>query len=178
MGSGIAHLRDTGAVQIEALIIGAGVLVVGADDVAPAAVPERAGDIVLEPAVGPEQVPGEAAAVFVEDVAAVLAADHGPGGPAQRVDPGLDSDPIGVLDRGIVVDAQTRTVVEQDAFAAPERVVFDGGTCDVVGAVHRIGGAVLGLRRRAGGVFLQMINGAIVGIPGVGIVGLYGTGLP
>jgi hypothetical protein len=43
---------------------------------------------------------------------AALAADDGARGPAERVDPGLDGDPIGVLDRGIVIDAQTPAVVE------------------------------------------------------------------
>jgi hypothetical protein len=46
-GLGIAHLGDTGAVQIETLVVGAGVLVVGADDMAPAPVPEGAGDVIL-----------------------------------------------------------------------------------------------------------------------------------
>jgi hypothetical protein len=55
-GQGTAHLRDTRAVQIETLVVGARVLVVGANDVAPGPVPERAGDIVLQPVVGPEQV--------------------------------------------------------------------------------------------------------------------------
>jgi hypothetical protein len=80
--------------------------------VGPGAVPQGARDIVLQPVVGPEQVPGEAAAVVVEDVAAVLAADDSAGTPAQRIDPGLDGDPIGVLDRGIVIDAQAGAVVE------------------------------------------------------------------
>ena len=114
---------------------------------------------------------------IVEDVAAFLAADDGPGGPAQRVHPGLDGDPIGVLDRGIVVDAQARAVVEEDAFAAPEGVVLHGRPCDIVGAVHRIGGAVPGLRRRAGGVLLQVVDDAVVGVPGVGVIRLHGAGI-
>jgi hypothetical protein len=64
-GEGIAHLRDARAVEVEALVVRAGVLVVGADDVTPAAVPERAGDVVLQPVVGAVEVPGEAAAVVV-----------------------------------------------------------------------------------------------------------------
>jgi predicted transcriptional regulator len=44
-GLRVAHLRDTGAVQIETLVVGARVLVVGADDVAPGPVPECARDI-------------------------------------------------------------------------------------------------------------------------------------
>ena len=36
IGQRTAHLRDARAVQIEALVVGAGILVVGADDVAPA----------------------------------------------------------------------------------------------------------------------------------------------
>jgi hypothetical protein len=79
-GQRIAHLSDARAVEIKTLVAGAGVLVVGADDVPPAAVPERARDVVLQPVVGPEEVPGEAAAVVVEDVAAVLAADDGAAG--------------------------------------------------------------------------------------------------
>jgi Transposase DDE domain group 1 len=78
------------------------VFVIGADDIAPAAVPERTGDIVLQPVVGPVEVPGEAAAEVIEDVAALLAADDSAAGPAQRVDPGFDRDPIGVLDRRVV----------------------------------------------------------------------------
>jgi hypothetical protein len=66
-GQPIAQLRDAGAVDIEPLAIGAGVLVVGADDVAPGAIPERARDVVLQPVVGAEEVPREAAAVVVED---------------------------------------------------------------------------------------------------------------
>jgi hypothetical protein len=38
-GQRVAHLSDASAVQAEALVVGAGVLVIGADDVAPAAVP-------------------------------------------------------------------------------------------------------------------------------------------
>jgi hypothetical protein len=177
MGERIAHLRDPGAVEIEALVVGARVSIVGANDVAPAAVPERARDVVLQPVLRPEQVPGEAATKIVEDIAALLAADDGAGGPAERVHPGLDGDPIGVLDRRVVVDAQTRTVVEEDAFAAPERVILNRGSGDVIGAVHRIGGAVLGLGRRAGGIFLEVVDDAVVGVPGVGIVGLGGPGI-
>jgi hypothetical protein len=44
-----------GAVQIETLVVGARVLVVGADDVAPGAVPERAHDVVLQPVVRAEE---------------------------------------------------------------------------------------------------------------------------
>jgi hypothetical protein len=33
-GERIAHLRDAGAVEVEALVVGAGILVIGADDVA------------------------------------------------------------------------------------------------------------------------------------------------
>jgi hypothetical protein len=62
-GQRVAHLRDTGSVQIEALVVGARVLVIGADDVAPGAIPQGARDVVLQPVVGPEQVPGEAAGV-------------------------------------------------------------------------------------------------------------------
>jgi hypothetical protein len=51
-GQRIAHLRDARAVEIEALAVGAGILVVGADDVAPGPVPERSRDVVLQPAVG------------------------------------------------------------------------------------------------------------------------------
>ncbi|MGH6917173.1 MAG: hypothetical protein ACREJ0_05655 [Geminicoccaceae bacterium] len=40
-GQCIAHLRDTRAVEIEMLVARAGVLAVGADDVAPVAAPER-----------------------------------------------------------------------------------------------------------------------------------------
>jgi hypothetical protein len=65
------------AVQIETLVVGPGVLVVGADDVAPIAVPERARDVVLQPVFGSEQVPGEAAAEIIEDMAALLAAEDG-----------------------------------------------------------------------------------------------------
>jgi hypothetical protein len=43
--SGVADLRDAGAVEIEALVVRAGVLVIGADDVAPAAVPQSARDV-------------------------------------------------------------------------------------------------------------------------------------
>ena len=43
--------------------------------------------------------------------------------------------------------------------------------------MHRIGGAVLGLRRRAGGVLLQVVDDAVVGVPGVGIVGLCRAGI-
>jgi hypothetical protein len=43
-GLRIAHLRHARAVQIETLVVRAGVLVVGADDIAPAAVPERTRD--------------------------------------------------------------------------------------------------------------------------------------
>jgi hypothetical protein len=56
-------LRDTGVVEIEALVVGTDVLVVDADDVASAAVPEGARAGVLQPVVGPEEVPGEAAAI-------------------------------------------------------------------------------------------------------------------
>jgi hypothetical protein len=63
---------------------------------------------VLQPVVRPIEVPGEAAAVVVEDIAAILAADDGPAGPAQRVDPGFDGDAIGVLDRRVVGDEETR----------------------------------------------------------------------
>ena len=80
-GQRIAHLVDTGAVQIEALVVGARVLVVGADDIAPGTIPQGAGDVVLQPVVGPEQVPGESATEIVEDVAALLASDDGPGRP-------------------------------------------------------------------------------------------------
>ena len=52
----IAHLRDAGAVEIETQVVGAGILVIGADDVAPAAVPERAPDVMLQPVVGPVEV--------------------------------------------------------------------------------------------------------------------------
>jgi hypothetical protein len=38
-GQRIAHLRDPRAVEIEALVVRAGVLVVGADDVAPPPIP-------------------------------------------------------------------------------------------------------------------------------------------
>jgi hypothetical protein len=55
MGERIAHLRDPGAVEVEALVVRLGVLVVGADDVAPGSVPEGAGDVVLQPVVGPER---------------------------------------------------------------------------------------------------------------------------
>jgi hypothetical protein len=136
-------MRDTGAVEIETLVAGAGILVVGTDDIAPSPVPERARDVLLQPGIGPVEIPGEAPAVVVEDVAAVLAADDGPGRPAERVHPGLDRDPIGVLDRRVVGDEETRAVVEEDAFAAPERVVLHGRARDVIGAVHRIDGAVL-----------------------------------
>jgi hypothetical protein len=57
---GLARLRDARAVQIEELVAGACVLIVGADDVAPAAVPQRARDVVLQSAVGPVEIPGEA----------------------------------------------------------------------------------------------------------------------
>jgi hypothetical protein len=56
-GERIAHLRDAGAVEVEALVVGAGIFVIGADDVAPAAVPERAGGVVLQRVVRAEQVP-------------------------------------------------------------------------------------------------------------------------
>jgi hypothetical protein len=49
------------------LVVGPCILVVGADDIAPAPVPERARDVVLQPVVGSEEKPGEAAAVVVED---------------------------------------------------------------------------------------------------------------
>jgi hypothetical protein len=42
--------------------------------------------------------------------------------------------------------------------------------------VHRIGGAVLGLWRRAGGVFLQVVDDAVVRVPSVGIVRLRRAG--
>jgi hypothetical protein len=58
------------------------------------------GAATLQPAVEPEQVPGEAPAVVVEDVAALLAADDRPGGPAQGV--GLDGDPVSGLDRRVI----------------------------------------------------------------------------
>jgi hypothetical protein len=51
----------------KALVVRAGILVVGADDVAPGPVPEGARDVVLEPVVGPEEKPGEATVVVVED---------------------------------------------------------------------------------------------------------------
>jgi hypothetical protein len=54
------------------------------EDVAPGPVPERAYDVVLQPVVGPEEVPGEAAPKVVEDIAARLAADDGPARPAER----------------------------------------------------------------------------------------------
>jgi hypothetical protein len=76
----IAHLRDTGAVEIEPLVVGAGVLVGGADDAIPGPVPERARDVVLQAVVRPEEIPGEAPAVVIEDVAALLEADDGLGG--------------------------------------------------------------------------------------------------
>jgi hypothetical protein len=76
------------------------------------------------------------------------------------------------LDRWIVLDTQTRAVVEEDALAAPEGVGLDGRAGDVVGAVHRVGGAVAGLRRRAGGVFLQVVDDTVVSVPGLGVVGL------
>jgi hypothetical protein len=59
-GQRIAHLRDARAVEIEALVIRAGVLVIGADDVAPGAVRQGARDVVLQAVVGPVEVPGEA----------------------------------------------------------------------------------------------------------------------
>jgi hypothetical protein len=118
----LARLSNARAVEIEALGVRACVLVVGADDVAPAPVPEGPRDVVLQPSVGPVEISGEAAAVVVEDVAAVLAADHGPAGPAEGVHPGLDGDPIGVLDRGVVGDDQPRAVVEEDHLP-PQRVL-------------------------------------------------------
>ena len=51
------------------LVVWAGVLVIGADDMAPAPVPQGARDVVLQPVVGPEEVPGEAAGIVVEDIA-------------------------------------------------------------------------------------------------------------
>jgi hypothetical protein len=66
--------------------VGACVLVIGADDVAPA---EGSRDILWQAVVRAEEVPGEAAIEIIEDIAALLAADDGAGGPAQRVDPGL-----------------------------------------------------------------------------------------
>ena len=66
-GLDIAHLSHASAVEIEALVVRACILVVGADDVAPGPVPEGTRDVVLQPVVGPERVPGEAAAVVVED---------------------------------------------------------------------------------------------------------------
>jgi hypothetical protein len=54
-GHRAAHLRDARAVQVEALVVGAGVLVVGADDVAPGPVPERARDVVLQRLSGPNR---------------------------------------------------------------------------------------------------------------------------
>ena len=83
-GQRIAHLSHARAIEIETLVAGAGVLVIGADDVAPAPVPEGARDVVLQLVVGPEEVPGEAATKIVEDVAALPAADDGPAGPAER----------------------------------------------------------------------------------------------
>jgi hypothetical protein len=62
----VAHLRDADAVEIKALVVGARVLVVGADDVAPGPAPERARDVVLQPVVGSVEIPGEAGAVVVE----------------------------------------------------------------------------------------------------------------
>jgi hypothetical protein len=47
----------------------------------------------------------------------------------------------------------------------------------VAGAVHRIGGAVLGLRRGAGGILLQVVDDAVVRVPGIGIVRLGGGGI-
>ena len=85
----------------------------------------------LQPVIGPEEIPGEPATEIVEDVAALLAADDGAGGPAERVHPGLDGDPIGVLDRGVVLDAQ--------------------------------------------GGLLQVIDDAVVRVPGIGIVRLRRT---
>jgi hypothetical protein len=64
-GERVTHLRDTDAVKIEVLVVSTGVLVVGADDVTPAAVPEGARDVVLQPVVRPEQVPGEPAAEVI-----------------------------------------------------------------------------------------------------------------
>jgi len=135
-GQRIAHLRDTRAVQIETLVVRAGVLVVGADDIAPGPVSERARDVVLQAVLGPEEVPGEAPAVVVEDVAALLAADDGSAGPAEGVHPGVDGDPIGVLDRRVVGDDQARAIVEENAPATPEGVVLDGRAGNVIGAVH------------------------------------------
>jgi len=82
-GLRVAHLRDTGAIEIETLVVGAGVLVIGPDNIAPTPIAEGACDVVLQPVVGAEEVPGEPAAIVVEDVAAFLAADDGPTRPAE-----------------------------------------------------------------------------------------------
>ena len=84
-----------------------------------------------------------------------------------------DRDPIGVLHRGDRRrHADAGRCRKGCICLAPERVVLDGGSGDVIGAVHRIGGAVLGLGRRAGGVLVEVIDDAIASVPGVGIVGL------
>jgi hypothetical protein len=44
--------------------------------------------------------------------------------PAERVHAGLDRDPIGVLDRGVIGDEQTRSVVEEDAPVGGPRQVL------------------------------------------------------
>jgi hypothetical protein len=46
-GQGIAHLRDTRAIQVEALVVRAGVLLIGVTDVAP--VPEGAANVGTPP---------------------------------------------------------------------------------------------------------------------------------
>jgi hypothetical protein len=56
-GLRIAHLRDGRAVEVEALVVRAGVLVIGADDIAPAALPEGARDVVLQPGIGAAEEP-------------------------------------------------------------------------------------------------------------------------
>jgi hypothetical protein len=43
--------------------------------------------------------------------------------------------------------------------------------------VHRIGSAVPGLGRGAGGVLLQVVDDAVVGVPGIGIVDLGRAGV-
>jgi hypothetical protein len=74
-------------------------------------------------------------------------------------------------------DEQARSIDEEDAPATPEHVVLDGRAGDVIGAVHRVGGAVPGLGRRAGGVFLQVVDDAVVPLPGVGIIRLRRAGI-
>jgi hypothetical protein len=68
---------------------------------------------------------------------------------------------------GLSATSRRGPLSEEDASATPERVGLDGRAGDVIGAVQRIGGAVSGLWRRAGGVLRQVEDDAVIRVPGV-----------